>query len=253
MTTPKSLAQCVCGKQNNLDLFRFIAALLVIFSHAYPICLGSTGLDPLERFTSEQLSFGGLAVSVFFVYGGFLIAHSADRSKTARHYFVSRCLRIFPALWFAVFTLAFIIGPLFSSLSTSAYFQSSDTYLYLLNGVLILRHPLPGVFTHNVYNAPVNGALSKKAIHLVVTHHDCFLFWHAATHWRGFHPQCSATPRRSLLHWYWFLCVSRAYFIAHSCRSPLPVYYYHQYSSRYFGICLLAVFPLYHVHIRFWL
>lgn len=159
MKTTKSLAQCVCGKQNNLDLFRFIAALLVIFSHAYPICLGSTGLDPLERFTSEQLSFGGLAVSVFFVYGGFLIAQSADRSKTARHYFVSRCLRIFPALWFAVFTLAFIIGPLFSSLSTSAYFQSSDTYLYLLNGVLILRHPLPGVFTHNVYNATVNGAL----------------------------------------------------------------------------------------------
>ena len=159
MKRTNSLVQCAHGKQNNLDLFRFIAALLVIFSHAFPLCLGMNALDPLARLTANHLSFGGLAVSVFFVYGGFLIAQSAERSKTARHYFVSRCFRIFPALWFVTLAIAFVIGPFFSELSADAYFQAPDTYLYLLNGILVLRHPLPGVFTHNLYNTTVNGAL----------------------------------------------------------------------------------------------
>lgn len=67
------------GRKNNLNFIRFIAAVMVIFGHSYAATLSYKMGDPICRLTKNQLDFGGLAVSIFFVYGGFLIAKSMER------------------------------------------------------------------------------------------------------------------------------------------------------------------------------
>lgn len=53
----------------------------------------------------------------------------------------------------------FVLGAVITELKLGEYFSDLQTYEYLLNALLILRHELPGVFHCNVYGATVNGAL----------------------------------------------------------------------------------------------
>lgn len=147
------------GRNNNLDMIRFIAAVLVILCHAFPLSLGEGVLDPLAKLTGDQISFGSLAVGVFFVYGGFLIAKSMCRIEKTGAYYKARIARIFPPLIAVTLVLVFIMGPVVTSLPVGKYFTSAGTYKYLLNGVLVLQHNLPGVFEENIYGAAVNGPL----------------------------------------------------------------------------------------------
>lgn len=154
-----NLEQVSKGRENNLDVIRFLAAISVIACHAFPIALGEGVPDPLSALTDDQLSFGSLAVGIFFLYGGFLICKSMCRLKTAKGYFKARILRIFPLLMVVTLVLAFAAGPVLTELSVSDYFRNTGTYRYLLNGILILQHNLPGVFVHNIYGQAVNGPL----------------------------------------------------------------------------------------------
>lgn len=142
-----------------MDIIRFVAALLVIVSHAYPISQGAEVEDFLARFTEGSLGLGALAVSVFFSYGGFLICKSMFRLHTGKKYFKARVKRIFPPLIIVIACLTFVVGPLLSSLDWKMYFLQSTTYKFLLNAILIPVHNLPGVFVDNVYPNVVNGAL----------------------------------------------------------------------------------------------
>lgn len=147
------------GRNNNLDMLRFIAAVMVVLCHAFPLALGEGVLDPLAHLTDDQISFGSLAVGIFFVYGAFLIAKSMCRIEKTGAYFKARIARIIPPLMVVSLILAFVAGPLLTTLSLKDYFTSSGTYKYLLNGLMVLQHPLPGVFEHNIYGSTVNGAL----------------------------------------------------------------------------------------------
>lgn len=147
------------GRDNNLDMIRFIAAVMVILCHAFPLSLGEGVLDPLAKLTDDQISFGSLAVGVFFVYGGFLIAKSMCRIEKTGAYFKARAVRIFPPLIVVTLLLAFVVGPIITTLSVGEYFTSAETYKYLLSGVLLPQHNLPGVFEGNVYGSAVNGSL----------------------------------------------------------------------------------------------
>ena len=145
------------GRENNLNLLRFVAALLVIFSHAY--VLTGNGADPITRATRGQTTGGQLAVLLFFFYGGLLIMKSLERRKTARAFFEARVLRIFPALWIVVLGSVLLLGPALTALPMKAYLLNGGTWKYLLNGLLIPVHDLPGVFENNPAMATVNGAL----------------------------------------------------------------------------------------------
>lgn len=147
------------GRDNNLDLIRFLAAIMVIFSHAFPLSLGSENRDCLLVITDGQIDFWGIAVSIFFFYGGFLICKSAHRLQSARRYFKARVVGIFPPIIVVTVLLAFIVGPIISRLSVKEYFMNTQTYKYLLNSVVVLVHDLPGVFEENIYGTTVNGPL----------------------------------------------------------------------------------------------
>lgn len=154
-----NLGKSSVGRDNNLDIIRFIAAIMVIVCHAFPLSYGINRGDFLFDFTKSQVSLGAVAVGIFFLYAGFLITKSMIRVQTTKKYFKARILRIFPALFFVVFLLTFIIGPIISRLSVTSYFSNSDTYKYLLNAILVITHNLPGVFAGNVYGQTVNGPL----------------------------------------------------------------------------------------------
>lgn len=155
----KTLGEVCRDRHNNFDFIRFLAASLVIYSHAIPLSAGNEG-EFLKDLTDGKWSFGSLSVAVFFVISGFLIAQSYDRSKNPVQYIKARALRIFPGLICVLILSVFVLGPLFTTLPVGTYFRTPQTYEYLKSVFLYpLYWNLPGVFEHNTYSPSVNGSL----------------------------------------------------------------------------------------------
>src|SRR5262249_1511682 len=76
------------------DSLRIIAAVVVIFSHAFPL---SGHPEPVVTFLGHYgLTFGALAVATFFIISGFLITMSWTTSPRTVPYSVKRVARIWP-------------------------------------------------------------------------------------------------------------------------------------------------------------
>lgn len=139
---------------NGFNTIRLIAAIAVIFSHAFPIA-GS--IEPLENLTGHT-SLGKLAVAAFFVISGFLIPASLDRGSVAQ-YVIKRGFRIMPGLLASVLISAFFFGMLFTQLPLVDYFRHPETWVFLGNIIFLpVGYGLPGVFEGHPLLA-VNGSL----------------------------------------------------------------------------------------------
>ena len=147
------------GRDNNFNLVRMLAALLVLVSHSWP--LTATPGEPLERFA--DFSLGHLGVDLFFVVSGFLVTGSLLAKASLREFLRARALRIFPALVASAFGTALVLGPLVTELPLGRYLAASDTWRYALQNATTwpwgVRWWLPGVFLHNPGGPAVNGAL----------------------------------------------------------------------------------------------
>lgn len=150
------LSEVVQKRNHNLAFMQFVAAVLVILSHAHPLARGEK--DILVRLTGGTLSLGVVAVGFFFLTGGFYIAKSMEQKKIAATFFKARILRIFPPLIFVV-VCSVIMGSFLTEYTLSEYWTLAETWKYLGNGILVLQHNLPGVFLNNPYNSTVNGSL----------------------------------------------------------------------------------------------
>lgn len=144
-------------RENNFDFLRFFAAALVLFAHSYPL-VGRRGDEPLTLLTGYEKG-GSIAVGIFFVMSGYLIASSWLASSSPKSFLIKRALRIFPALIVAVLLSAFVIGPLVTQFDLARYLAADGTWTYLQNILLVTRYELPGVFTGNAYPDVVNGSL----------------------------------------------------------------------------------------------
>lgn len=153
-------------KSTNLHMMRFLAAVLVIVSHSFAITQGTTEREWFNLLTNNQLSMGGFAVAIFFLCGGYLTARSIERSGNFWNYLFLRLGRIVPALML-VTVCCVLIGSFLSDLGMKAYYTNSGTWRYLLNGIMILQHELPGVFQEAVYVPTVNGALWTMPVEFV--------------------------------------------------------------------------------------
>jgi peptidoglycan/LPS O-acetylase OafA/YrhL len=146
-------------RDNHFNLIRFIAAALVLYSHSYPLA-GHAVEEPLHAF---GISFGQVAVAIFFVASGFLVTGSLQRARSIWVFFRARLLRIYPGLIVANLITVFGIGLWFTSLPHADYIAHGDVYRYLHRNSLLLFNPvqyrLPGVFEQNTYPAVVNGSL----------------------------------------------------------------------------------------------
>lgn len=153
------VADCIQRGKNNLDLIRLIAAYLVIISHAFVINPQPGYHEPLGKFF-EEVSFGSIAVKVFFFISGLLVTDSIIKSQNIKTFTISRFFRIFPALIVVVTITALIIGPVVSTLNIQEYFATGDYFRYIVNNIkLNTQFTLSGVFENNPTEASVNGSL----------------------------------------------------------------------------------------------
>ena len=139
------------GRDNNFNLIRMIAAVGVLVSHAWPISLGPDAVQPMQRTWGYTL--GELSVLVFFVISGYLIAASFERSPNRVRFLVSRALRLFPGLAVSIAFVAFVLGPIATTLPIAEYLRHPGTWTFLLRNVALVRpqYGLPGVFGSNPY------------------------------------------------------------------------------------------------------
>jgi peptidoglycan/LPS O-acetylase OafA/YrhL len=148
------IGDALSERKNNFDFIRFVAAITVVFSHSFAL-----QVEPLMMYTNSDLSFGRLAVGIFFIISGFLITKSYDQSNNIIKFVVARALRILPALIAVTLLSVFVIGTIFTTLPLNDYFSNPETFRYLKN---ILMHPpqwtLPEVFKNN-HNPSINAPI----------------------------------------------------------------------------------------------
>jgi peptidoglycan/LPS O-acetylase OafA/YrhL len=147
------------GGKNNFDALRLLAAIGVIFSHAYPATEGSNKAEPLYILSGGQETIGGVCVAIFFIISGFLITQSWHRSSSLLGYFVNRVLRIVPALAVITLLTCLVLGPIITSATANEYWTSYLTFRYIGN---VLIYPsaqkLPGVFETSTYQFVTNAS-----------------------------------------------------------------------------------------------
>ena len=146
---------------NNFDFLRLAAALTVVFSHSYLIAAGTQSNEPLVWFTHNQCSLGLVSVFVFFVISGYLVTESFCRNPRPGGFVLRRAARIYPALVVNGLVLAFVLGPIVTTLPLPAYFSDRRLGDFLLDYAAMWPGPLtlPDVlFTDTTVGNLVNGA-----------------------------------------------------------------------------------------------
>ena len=175
-SAPQTFETAFDPKNNAFGFLRLILALLVIFSHSYP--LGGFGPDPLEAYTNQRHSIGLVAVAMFFVLSGFLVCRSAAGAISVPRFLWHRAVRIYPAYWMCLVLCACVFAPLFClyqfgsftkifSLpedSPQAFMTSNATLFHLqgasIPGVLDFEHrDFGGLLARNPYPYALNGSL----------------------------------------------------------------------------------------------
>lgn len=145
-------------RANWLNVLRLAFAVLVLFSHCYPLTGGSNRTEPLWRW-SGQITLGDLAVNAFFLISGFLIVRSWLYSKSMGAYFRHRVLRIHPG--FAVALLVSLVLATISCASPAQYLRALPWKEFIYSG-FTLRYgvlDIPGTaFPGNPYGG-VNASL----------------------------------------------------------------------------------------------
>lgn len=141
------LSEFTDGRDNNYQLLRVLAALLIALYHSFYMVLGP--LMSEEAYPGLYLT-SQIVLNFFFVTSGFLIAQSFERRQDLISYGLARCLRLLPGLFVLSVLVCFVLGPLVTDRALSAYFGAPVTWLYV--PFTTFFHPdlvLPGVFSSN--------------------------------------------------------------------------------------------------------
>jgi peptidoglycan/LPS O-acetylase OafA/YrhL len=102
----------VAEGDNNFDAIRMTMALLVVWSHSFALYFGSEASEPISRLMAGTENAGRIAVDVFFIVSGFLIARSFAASSSPWSYLRKRVARIYPGYLVAMAVCAFVLLPL---------------------------------------------------------------------------------------------------------------------------------------------
>ncbi|HEY1261126.1 MAG TPA: acyltransferase [Stellaceae bacterium] len=149
-------------RRNNFDALRLLAAVSVLFSHAFLIAEGTQKNEWLIRATGNQSILGLCGVFVFFAISGFLVTQSFEATRDPLRFLAKRALRIFPGLFVAAVLSAFVLAPLVTTLEPAAYFGQAAPYRYVVGNTLLDQtvHELPGVmFVNNPVGLEINGSM----------------------------------------------------------------------------------------------
>jgi peptidoglycan/LPS O-acetylase OafA/YrhL len=151
-------------RDNNFDFIRLAMAVLVIYSHSYPLGTGSESAEPFTIVTrhqvtgGNQLTGGHIAVDVFFIVSGFLITASYERSSGIASYLKKRVARIYPAFVVAMVFSALVMVPLSGGhlVETSLNRKVLD---FVVQTARLQEYHLAGEFAGNPSPGAMNGSL----------------------------------------------------------------------------------------------
>ncbi|MGC9957203.1 acyltransferase family protein [Roseiarcus sp.] len=161
------LSEYAVGRDNNFNLIRLMAALSVLFSHS----VAALGLPSSREFFFDHLglSLAEMAVDVFFVTSGFLVAGSLVNRGDVIAFLWARALRIYPAIWVMLILTVFVLAPALTTLPLADYFASPKTHDYFVKCATLIggvRYSLPGVFETMPLHGEFNGSLWTLPIEL---------------------------------------------------------------------------------------
>jgi peptidoglycan/LPS O-acetylase OafA/YrhL len=145
-------------RQNNIDFVRITLALLVIFSHSFPLTLGHERTEPFNLLSRGQVTGGHVAVDLFFILSGFLIAASYERSSSAASFLRKRAARIYPAFVLLSLLTLVVINPLAHARVDGA--SLLDKLVNVIGNTLRLTGlTYSGAFPSNPAPGVINGSL----------------------------------------------------------------------------------------------
>ncbi|MBA4801073.1 MAG: acyltransferase [Euryhalocaulis sp.] len=156
--TQKTIGNSATTRDNFFTPIRLCLAGAVALSHSWIVFSGRSAPDP---FAYNDLTLSYMAVNGFFILSGFFIAKSLNDRQNLISYFVSRALRIMPALLVLAAAAAFIIGPVTSGVPIWEALFRADTYRYPLNVISFLdtRGGPSGFAPTNPYSGEFSGSL----------------------------------------------------------------------------------------------
>ncbi|WP_281614170.1 acyltransferase [Flammeovirga sp. SubArs3] len=153
----------------NLDLVRFIAAIMVLFNH--------TIIQTLERFYQEKTTLliilktlfnGGTGVSIFFNLSGFLITFLIITEIDYKgklnliHFYIRRILRIWP-LYYAVLIITFILQPTIKGfLGIDNTLKSNSLYYFSFLSNFDIINIFDNFFGHSAMSQNVTWSVSVE-------------------------------------------------------------------------------------------
>ena len=129
---------------NEIDLLRFIAALVVVFFHYTFRGYAADNLSTMPYpWLINYSKYGYLGVELFFMISGFVILMTAANGSL-RSFVVSRLVRLYPAFW-ACCTISFII---ISTIGAPRFSASVGQYLINMTmlGGFIGTQPIDGSY-----------------------------------------------------------------------------------------------------------
>ncbi|WP_289663008.1 acyltransferase family protein [Flavobacterium panacagri] len=145
-------------KNNNFDFLRFLFALLVVLSHAYPLSGSHETKQWIFQVSNGQLVMAQIGLNGFFIISGFFIFQSLERSQSLKEYFRKRFLRLFPALFF-VLLFSVVLAP-FVYNGSIPFLLNREVYTYIPYNLILYKFQsgIKGIFDTNPYHA-INGSL----------------------------------------------------------------------------------------------
>ena len=148
--------------ENNFNLIRLIAATLVLLSHSYTVVTGDANMEPLREWLG--VTFGSIAVDVFFVISGFLITASMKNSDSVILFISARFLRIFPALVVSLLITVALVSCIYID---TVSFKSAANYVWR-NALLVVDMPakIEGIFEANPAGPGFNASLWTLPVEL---------------------------------------------------------------------------------------
>lgn len=145
-------------RDNNFDFIRLALAILVIFSHSYPLGTGSELVEPFNFMTRHQVTGGHIAVDLFFIISGFLITASYERSGNITAYMKKRIFRIYPGFVVTMLFSLLVVLPL-----SGGYLPKSSgvsrVWDFVTQTVRLQEFHNAGSFAWNPIPGVVNGSL----------------------------------------------------------------------------------------------
>jgi peptidoglycan/LPS O-acetylase OafA/YrhL len=153
------------GEGPGFGILRLVLSVTILWVHTRALSrlVSAATVTALEA-SGDRASFSPahilivFMVPAFFALSGFLVTGSALRLRATAPFLTFRLLRILPALFVEVTLSALVLGPLFTQLPLTSYFNDPQFFRYFGNIVGWITFHLPRVFEAN--NTPiVNGNL----------------------------------------------------------------------------------------------